>query len=221
MSQDQLTAIDVALRSGPREPRPSRSSAPATSSSPPARSSRTSRSRDVLLGGVPALRLEPPDATGAALLYLHGGGYVIGSARSGAGLAAALARRTSAVAYSLDYRLAPEHPFPAAVQDGLAAYRALLDAGHEPERLVVAGDSAGGGLALALLAGRPRGGPAAARSGRRHVTVGRPDAGGGEPARQGGGRRDLRRGGRRRVRVPSTSAGTTPRTRRSALSWPT
>ena len=82
-----------------------------------------------MLGGVPALRLEPPDATGAALLYLHGGGYVIGSARSGAGLATALARRAGAVAYSLDYRLAPEHPFPAALEDGLAAYRALLDEG--------------------------------------------------------------------------------------------
>ena len=116
---------------------------------------------DAVLGGVPALRLEPPDATGAVLLYLHGGGYVVGSARSGAGLATALARRVGAVAYSLDYRLAPEHPFPAALEDGLAAYRALLDdAGGEAGQVVVAGDSAGGGLALAvLLAARDAGLP--------------------------------------------------------------
>ena len=151
MSQDQLTAIDAVLRSGSREPRSlaeQRVGFEQFAARPVERDVKVTR---VLLGGVPALRLEPSGAADAELLYLHGGGYVIGSARSGAGLAAELARRTHAVAQTLDYRLAPEHPFPAALQDALAAYRALLDAGHEAQRLVVAGDSAGGGLALALL----------------------------------------------------------------------
>ena len=150
MSQDQLTAIDVALRSGSAE-NPSLAEQRAGYEQFAARPvERDVAVAEAMLGGVPALRLEPPDATGATLLYLHGGGYVIGSARSGAGLGTALARRTGAVAYSLDYRLAPEHPFPAALEDGIAAYRALL-AGHEAEQVVVAGDSAGAGLALALL----------------------------------------------------------------------
>ena len=151
MSRDQLTAIDVVLRSVPGG-RPSladqRSGFEQFAARPVEHDVTVT---EVVLGGVPALRLEPPGATGAALLYLHGGGYVIGSARSGAGLAAALAVRTRAVAYSLDYRLAPEHPFPAALEDGLAAYRALLDGGHSAAQVVVAGDSAGGGLAVALL----------------------------------------------------------------------
>ncbi|GEA87009.1 alpha/beta hydrolase fold domain-containing protein [Cellulomonas cellasea] len=151
MSQAQLTAIDVALRGGQRE-RQTLAQQRAGFEQFAARPIENDVTVDeVRLGGVPALRLAPPRAAGAALLYLHGGGYVIGSARSGAGLAAALARRANAVAYSLDYRLAPEHPFPAAVEDGLAAYTGLLAAGHEAGEVVVAGDSAGGGLALALL----------------------------------------------------------------------
>ena len=150
MSQDQLTAIDVALRSagaGPQSLAEQRAGFEQFAARPIEQDVGVA---DVLLGGVPALRLVPPGASGAALLYLHGGGYVIGSARSGAGLAVALARRTRAVAYSLDYRLAPENPFPAAVDDGLAAYRSLLDT-HDPGQIVIAGDSAGGGLALAVL----------------------------------------------------------------------
>ncbi|SHN46670.1 alpha/beta hydrolase fold domain-containing protein [Cryptosporangium aurantiacum] len=102
---------------------------------------------DVVLGGRPAVRVQPV----TTLLYLHGGGYVVGSARTGTHLAAGLARRLGATAYSLDYRLAPEHPYPAALDDALAAYRELLDT-VPAERLLVAGDSAGGGLAVALLA---------------------------------------------------------------------
>ncbi len=94
---------------------------------------------------------------GTALLYLHGGGYVIGSAATGVGVAAALARRSGATAYSLDYRLAPEHPFPAALDDALTAYEELLGR-HDARSIVVAGDSAGGGLAIAtLVAARERG----------------------------------------------------------------
>jgi acetyl esterase/lipase len=115
------------------------------------------------LGGRPALDVLVEGADGdGVILYLHGGGYSIGSARTGANLAAPLARSTGVLAVSLEYRLAPEDPFPAAVDDALAAYRELLEAGH---KVVVAGDSAGGGLALALLIAARRAGlpqPAAA-----------------------------------------------------------
>ncbi|MGW6277125.1 alpha/beta hydrolase [Kribbella sp. NPDC055071] len=110
------------------------------------------------LGGVPALDVRVDGAHGnGVMLYLHGGGYVVGSARTGANLAAPLARRTGLPAVSLDYRLAPEHPFPAGVHDALAAYRELVDSG---QNVVIAGDSAGGGLTIAtLLAARAEGLP--------------------------------------------------------------
>ena len=109
----------------------------------------------------PAEWLRPPGArTDAALLYLHGGGYVIGSPRSHRHLAAAIARAAGTAALLVDYRLAPEHPFPAALDDAVAAYRWLLGRGLAPSRVVVAGDSAGGGLTVAtLLALRDRGLP--------------------------------------------------------------
>jgi acetyl esterase/lipase len=86
-----------------------------------------------------------------AILYLHGGGYVIGSINTHRGTVARLSAACSARALAVDYRLAPEHPFPAAVDDATAAYRWLLDSGLEPSRIVVAGDSAGGGLTVATL----------------------------------------------------------------------
>jgi phosphinothricin tripeptide acetyl hydrolase len=112
----------------------------------------------------PAEWLTPPQARAdAVVLYLHGGGYVIGSPRSHRHLAAAIARAAGTRALLLDYRLAPEHPFPAAVDDAVAAYRWLLGQGIAPARIVVAGDSAGGGLTVAtLLALRERGLPPAA-----------------------------------------------------------
>lgn len=110
------------------------------------------------LGGVPALDVQVEGADGdAVIFYLHGGGYVIGSARTGANLAAPLSRRTGLPAVSLEYRLAPENPFPAALDDALAAYKDLLGTGRP---VVIAGDSAGGGLALAtMLAARREGLP--------------------------------------------------------------
>ena len=99
------------------------------------------------------------------LLYLHGGGYCIGSLKSHRGLATDLSRAAGVRVLLLDYRLGPEHPFPAAVDDAVAAYRTLLDGGAEARHVAIAGDSAGGGLTVAALlalrdAGLPR--PAAA-----------------------------------------------------------
>jgi acetyl esterase/lipase len=104
------------------------------------------------LGGVPTAEVtvdgvEPRHV----VLYFHGGVYVLGDAFQAAGLAAQIGRRTQAKVISVDYRLAPEHPYPAAVDDALAAYRALLDAGIAPAGIAFAGESAGGGLAVATL----------------------------------------------------------------------
>jgi phosphinothricin tripeptide acetyl hydrolase len=109
----------------------------------------------------PAEWLEPPLARdGAAIVYFHGGGYAIGSPHSHRHLAAAIGRSARAPVLLPDYRLAPEHPFPAAVDDAVAAYRWLVERGQAPARTVLAGDSAGGGLTVAtLLALRERGLP--------------------------------------------------------------
>jgi epsilon-lactone hydrolase len=85
------------------------------------------------------------------ILYLHGGGYYFCSPTTHRAIAFGLATRAEADLFSLDYRLAPEHPFPAALDDALGAYRRLLDDGARAQSLVIAGDSAGGGLALATL----------------------------------------------------------------------
>jgi acetyl esterase/lipase len=113
------------------------------------------------LGGRPALEIEPEaEAIDGTILYFHGGSWVFGSPATAQHITAALVRRTGARAVSLDYRLAPEHPFPAAIDDGVAAYRDLLEHGVPPERIVLAGDSAGGGLSiLTVLAARDAGLP--------------------------------------------------------------
>ncbi|HYL83347.1 MAG TPA: alpha/beta hydrolase [Candidatus Angelobacter sp.] len=102
------------------------------------------------LGGVGGEWVEGAKPGGLTLLYLHGGGYFGCSAESHRAITAGFALQGFRV-YAPNYRLAPEHPFPAAVEDAVAVYRALLDSGIPPDRLVVAGDSAGGGLALSLL----------------------------------------------------------------------
>jgi len=102
--------------------------------------------------GTPGEWISTPTAqNGLTLLYLHGGGYVIGSINSHRDLISRLARASGARALAIDYRLAPEHPFPAAVEDATKAYRWLLRQGVRPENTVVAGDSAGGGLTVATL----------------------------------------------------------------------
>lgn len=101
------------------------------------------------------------DTEQAIVLYLHGGGYVFGSPRTHRNLVSRISHVTGLAVLSLDYRLPPVAMLPAPIEDALAAYRHLLDAGHDPQRIVVAGDSAGGNLALALAlhaleAGLPR-----------------------------------------------------------------
>jgi acetyl esterase/lipase len=104
------------------------------------------------LGGVPALEISVPEATeAAAVLYFHAGVFALGSARASAGLASLLAREARAKVLSVDYRLAPEHPYPAANDDALASYRGLLETGIRPERIAFFGESAGGALALGTL----------------------------------------------------------------------
>ncbi|MGL5443235.1 alpha/beta hydrolase [Mycobacteroides stephanolepidis] len=85
-----------------------------------------------------------------ALLYLHGGGYVTGSPRTHRALAGRLAQRLRADTYVPEYRLAPEHPYPAAAADAVAAYQALVEIGWPPERIIIAGDSAGAALSMAV-----------------------------------------------------------------------
>jgi acetyl esterase/lipase len=106
---------------------------------------------DAELGGVPALYSASAPGGAGALLYLHGGGYVAGSAMGYRGLAAGLGRAAGVETYAIDYRLAPEHPFPAAVEDAVAAYRELIEQGIDHRRIVIAGDSAGGGLTISTL----------------------------------------------------------------------
>jgi acetyl esterase/lipase len=93
----------------------------------------------------------PNDARDGALMYLHGGGYVIGSLDSHRHLVAEAGSACGVAALALDYRLAPEHPFPAAVDDALAGYRFLLGRGIAPGRIAIAGDSAGGGLVVSAM----------------------------------------------------------------------
>ena len=93
----------------------------------------------------------PNSANGRVVLYLHGGGYVMGSRRTHRELAARIARDAAARVLVLEYRLAPEHPFPAAVDDATAAYRWLRKQGIAASSIAIAGDSAGGGLTLATL----------------------------------------------------------------------
>jgi epsilon-lactone hydrolase len=108
------------------------------------------------LAGIPVIYIDiagvEPHGT---IFHLHGGGFAVGSARGSVGLASSLARKTGMRAVSIDYRLAPENPYPAALEDATAAYRELLERVDDPKSVIVSGESAGGNLAIELLiAGR-------------------------------------------------------------------
>nr|AUF80930.1 lipolytic enzyme [uncultured bacterium] len=102
--------------------------------------------------GVPGEWFTPPGVAGDITVYwLHGGGYYMGSVNTYANTIAQIAAACEARAFAIDYRLAPENPFPAGLDDAVAGYRWLLEQGVDPARLVIGGDSAGGGLSLATL----------------------------------------------------------------------
>jgi acetyl esterase/lipase len=108
--------------------------------------------QDVEIGGVDGVQVTiQGNAAENVILYFHGGVYVIGTATASVPLVSELVRRTGAKAITLDYRLAPEHPYPAAIDDARAAYEGLLAQGITPGQIVFAGESAGGGLAVATL----------------------------------------------------------------------
>jgi len=103
-------------------------------------------------GGVTAEWVAADGASDSrVVLYFHGGGYIIGSPRTHRPMLAHLSRDSAARVLSLDYRLAPEHPFPAPIEDAVASYRWLLQEGFDPSRIALGGDSAGGGLTVAAL----------------------------------------------------------------------
>lgn len=106
----------------------------------------------LLVGKIPSTLIHAPNATKERIiLFFHGGGYTAGSTFSHQDFLGKLSRATGLYILGIDYRLAPEHPFPEALEDALEAYQFLLKEGYSPEQIVVAGSSAGGGLAFSLL----------------------------------------------------------------------
>lgn len=103
------------------------------------------------LNNVACLRVEPDTPNDGNILYLHGGGYISGSPKSHLGITSYIANQTKCVVWSADYRLAPEHPFPGALEDAVACYKALLEKVDSADRIIIAGDSAGGGLSVASM----------------------------------------------------------------------
>lgn len=107
---------------------------------------------EVTADNVPGEWVSAPNAaTDRVVLYLHGGAYLLGSPKTHRELVARISMAAGVRALLIDYRLAPEHPFPAAVEDAVASYRWLLNSGIAPEHIVISGDSAGGGLSMATL----------------------------------------------------------------------
>lgn len=111
---------------------------------------RGTRFDDIEAEGLSITRVCHSENPNGVVLYLHGGGYIIGSSRTHRGITGHLAKASGAMVIVPDYRLAPENPYPAALDDAETIYRALLDEGHPATSVSLAGDSAGGGLAIAL-----------------------------------------------------------------------
>ncbi|WP_410565776.1 alpha/beta hydrolase [Amycolatopsis sp. cmx-4-61] len=167
MSRAQRTKIDAMLR---RQPQPEKPPSVAQMRAEFATMMASMivpdgiETTETVLGSRRALLVEPAGrAPAGTILYFHGGSYIVGSPETALSLTGNLVARTGFRALSLDYRLAPEHPFPAAIDDAVAAYRALLDTGANPESIAFAGDSAGGGLTVTTcLSARAAGLPAPA-----------------------------------------------------------
>jgi epsilon-lactone hydrolase len=152
MSREQRAKIDAMLRQQPRPEGPR--SVEAIRAGFAAMMATTIvpdgiRTTEVTLGARRALLVEPVGGPRAGtILYFHGGSFVFGSPETVMSLTGNLVAKTGFRAFSLDYRLAPEHPFPAAIDDALGAYRALLEGGEDASAIAFAGDSAGGGLTV-------------------------------------------------------------------------
>jgi acetyl esterase/lipase len=162
MSDDQLRMLDEMLRDGPLdlggELHEQRRLLVEMLTSVPLPDDVATTSGE--LGGVPVITVDIHGISGGGVvLYLHGGAYSMGTAQASLGLASDVARRARARAVTVDYRLAPEHPYPAALDDAVAAYQALLET-VDTAQVALVGESAGGGLVLAtLVALRERGIP--------------------------------------------------------------
>ncbi|MFC8237378.1 alpha/beta hydrolase [Streptomyces sp. NPDC057284] len=154
MSEEQRAALDQLLRNGPldiggdvHEQRPLLDALMTSHPLPDDVTTTTG-----VLGGIPVVTIELSGLeSDGVILYFHGGGYALGTATAAAGLASELARRAGTRAVSVDYRLAPENPYPAALDDAVATYRGLLDGGVPASRIALAGESAGAGLVAATL----------------------------------------------------------------------
>ncbi len=152
MSLQQLESLVQKIKSAPVDPTASLGRRRGAMEKAAFRLDADIKAEPVNAGGVPAEWITAPGADpGRNVLYLHGGGYMIGSIKTHRCLAGWISRAAQARVLIIDYRLAPENPCPAAVEDAVAAYRFMLDSGVNPSRTVVSGDSAGGGLAVAAL----------------------------------------------------------------------
>jgi epsilon-lactone hydrolase len=154
MSIQQLETLVLMLKAGPRLDNPSvaemRAGFEQMGNTMPV--APDVKCEPIKAGTVPAEWVTAPGADASrVILYLHGGGYVIGSINTHRAMAGMLSRAAASRVLLIDYRLAPEHPFPAAVEDSVAAYKWLVAQGIAPAKIVVAGDSAGGGLTVATL----------------------------------------------------------------------
>lgn len=154
MSKEQLSQLDAILREGRIDTTADVASVRAALKAVMAQVPVPAdvEQKGVNIGGVGGIEVRiAGNKSENVILYFHGGVYVIGSAADTVPLAGELVRRTGVYAITLDYRLAPEHPYPAAVDDARTAYEALLERGMDPGQIVLAGESAGGGLAVATL----------------------------------------------------------------------
>jgi monoterpene epsilon-lactone hydrolase len=161
MASEELAKVIAMIKSVPRDPTASVERMRGAMEKVSEHVARDVKCEAVSAGGVPAEWIVPPNAANdRVILYLHGGGYVMGSINTHRAMIARIARASEAKALALNYRMAPEDPFPTAVDDATAAYRWLLAQGYKPGKMVISGDSAGGGLTLAtLLALRDAGTP--------------------------------------------------------------